>query len=122
MGLMATEQQENFQLIEISEIKDWSWDDLLKFAVLKSISASAVDLEKYSIMVDMIEAIASDETEKSNTYETNLQKKIAELDTTYGKREENQAKKLKELTTFKFRELLKLIRKKIPKEETGVLK
>jgi len=119
---MATEQQENFQLIEISEIKDWSWDDLLKFAVLKSISASAVDLEKYSIMVDMIEAIASDETEKSNTYETNLQKKIAELDTTYGKREENQAKKLKELTTFKFRELLKLIRKKIPKEETGVLK
>jgi len=119
---MATEQQENFQLVEISEIKDWSWDDLLKYAVLKSISASIVDLIKFSVSVDMVEAIAGEEVENNTEYGKALKEKEAELDKKYGLREEWKEIKLKELATFKFRELLKLIRKKIPKEETGVLK
>lgn len=111
--------------IELKDIKEWSFTDFLNFAVMQSLKSASEDIVKYAISVDNIETLLIDdlENDKSNpNYFQKIKTKEKELEREYGTRDEFKAVRLKELSSFKFRELIKFIKKKTPQEVIGVLK
>lgn len=114
------------------DLKEISMEALVKYALLQALRLQTEDLQKFSLAVENIESLMIDEIEadyercKKNgnveeSYLGKIEKERKRLDETYGERPEFQLVKLKEFSQFKFRELMKLIKKKIPIEAVGVI-
>lgn len=112
---------EEFQTIEMREIREWNFNDFLNFSIMQTLKSASEDIIKFSICVDNIEALLVDELEDNKKYNNVIKEKWDKLDEEYGEREQNKAIKLKEFASFKFKELLKIIKSKIPQEKIGVL-
>lgn len=125
--------EEEFDTIkQILDLKEISMEALVKYALLQALKLQTEDLQKFSLAVENIESLLIDEIEEDyerckkenridESYIEKVKLKWEELEKEYGKREEFQAVKLKEFSQFKFRELMKLIKKRIPIEAVGVI-
>jgi hypothetical protein len=104
---------------EMREIKEWSINDMIKFAVLQTLKAMSEDTHKFSICVNAIESLMCDEVEENEDYKKKINKKWEELEEEYGNRFDKKIDKVSEFANFKFRLLVKLMKSKIPVEITG---
>jgi hypothetical protein len=110
---------ESGQAMEISEIKEWSFDDFLRYSILQALRAATEDIGKYAICTNNLEALMIDELENNIKYKENVSKYSDRLDKQYGDVKEYQFIKIGELAAFKFKEMIKIMKKKIPHETIG---
>lgn len=107
------------ELIPISSLKELDFYDIVKYAMIQTIKAELEDVVKYSLAVENLESLLIDELDEE--YFKKIEQKAIELEEKYGTKKETEAIKLKEFSTFKFRELIKLMKRKISFEVEGVL-
>lgn len=100
-------------------LKDADFSDFVTFAVFQALRAQLEDVTKFALAVENIESLLIDKLEQD--YYAKVNAKIQELEEQYGNRDEDRIIKIKELATFKFRELIKYIKKGMPEEIEGVL-
>ncbi len=98
--------------IRIEELKSIEFEDLIRYAILQALRSAIEDITKFSIAVENLESLMVDEL--PDEYFEKVNKKWQELDEMYGKKDETL--KIREFTIFKFRELIKLIKRKSPIE------
>jgi hypothetical protein len=110
---------EEISLTSLASLKDVDFYDIVKYAVIQTVRASVEDVIKYSLAVETIESLLIDNLDDG--YFKNLEKKWKELEEKYGTKKENELMRIKEFSQFKFRELVKLMKKRIPTEIEGML-
>ena len=106
---------------ELQTITEWNFNDIIKYAIFKILNVASEDVTKYVIAVENLESLLIDELEKDKEYAKNIQKRQAFLDEEYGFRDEVLEKKMMLMAQFKFRELIKRIKKKIPEDVVGAV-
>lgn len=127
-------------LTDMSQLKNVTYEDFINYAVMSVLKSAPNDLLKYSATVDNLEALLVPQLEKENVrilksrkgikittenadkYLTFEEKRVLHKKAIleeFGKGEARAELRLKQLTSFKFRELLKFIKRKTPEETTG---
>jgi hypothetical protein len=101
------------------ELKELDFDDILKYAILQVLKASHDDVMKYYIAVENLESLMIDNLDEN--YFKKVEQIVAQINEKYGLKKETEPQRLREITILKFRELIKLIKKRIPVEVEGVL-
>jgi hypothetical protein len=105
--------------ISPTELKELDFDDILKYAILQVLKSSHDDVMKYYIAVENLESLMIDNLDED--YFKRVEQIVAQINEKYGLKKETEPQRLREITILKFRELIKLIKKRIPVEVEGVL-
>jgi len=104
--------------IPLASLKDLDFDDIIKYALIQAIRAELEDMVKFSLAVETLESLLIDELDEE--YFKKTEQKLIELEQKYGSRRDVDSIKLKEYYTFKFRELIKLLKKSTLHEVEGL--
>jgi hypothetical protein len=110
---------EEISLTSLANLKEVDFYDIVKYAVIQVVRVSIEDVLKYSLAVETIESLLIDNLDDG--YFQRINEKWKELEEKYGTKKETELMRLKEFSQFKFRELVKLMKKRIPTEIEGVL-
>ena len=109
---------EAVQMQEIGEIKEWNLDEFIKYCLLKVLHAATENVLTYTICVMNLENLLSDELPTS--YVTDVGKEKIRLWKEIGDLEDpTKIRRESLLAAYKFKLLLSVIKKKIPKERVG---
>ena len=107
------------EMKDIEEIKEWGFDEFVRFSILQALRAATEDVIKYAVCVNNIEALMVDELEENQIYKTAITTLDKKHQKEYGIADENMQQRLGEMASFKFKELVKILKFKIPKEKVG---
>jgi hypothetical protein len=110
---------EEISLRSFESLKELDFYDIVKYALIQTVRASVEDVIKYSLAVETIESLLIDVLD--DEYFKKLDEKWRELEMKYGTKKETELARMKEYALFKFRELIKVMKKRIPVEVEGVL-
>lgn len=108
------------EIISLAGLKEADFYDFVKYAVFQVLKSQLEDVSKFVLAVENVESLLIDQLD--DEYFEKIKQKHKELINEYGTRtEEDRLKISSELARFKFRELVKFIKKRIPEEVEGVL-
>lgn len=115
---------------------DLTYEGIIKYAVMQTLRLQTEDTERFALSVENIESLVLDELEQKEIIETvnrgkgkephptyfeDLDKKLKDLETLYGRRDDKHLIKIRELAQFKFRLLMRHIKQKIPLDMVGII-
>lgn len=104
--------------INIEELKELSFEDFVKMAVTQVLTSALEDVVKYCLAVDNMECLLINEERDKELIE-DFSKKWNELEEKYGKKDE--LSKQKEYAVYRFKKLIRKMRKMTPIEVVGVV-
>jgi len=106
------------ELVVVDKLAKMSYRAFVNYTVFQVIR-NMPDLIKFATAVEALEALLQEDIEKDSNYLKDLQTFIQELNQKYGTNpvdENDKINKIRELTLWKFRRLVKILRSKIPEE------
>lgn len=113
------EQQPDL-ISNIMDYKELSMDVFINFAIEQALRAQLTDMGKYYLAVESIESVSGDLIEEDKNYDDRIRKKENEILKDIDK-VHNPNQYYYELGKFKFRELMKLVRRRLPIDKIGEL-
>lgn len=105
--------------VEVKELQELDFETILYFSILQALKSALEDVYKYYLAVENIESLLADELEYNQEYYKKVEEFEKEIIKRHGISEEKQSIRLLELARFKFRELMKIIKRKIPHNVIG---
>lgn len=112
------DQQQTPQVVNV-DVSDWSIQDFAKEQIRLIQQAALADLTRFTLAVDMLEDFLIEKVDKNKSYEDALKQIEPTLGKIYGKDPRYNEQKEYTKARMKFRQLLKLIMKEVPREEVG---
>ena len=118
-----TEIESAASMTEVSEIKEWTFDEFFKYAILQALRAATENETKYIICVGNIEALMDDELSENKEYQAAIEREEKQLKKDYPAINDQEHTFVREfyLAKLKFRMIIRIFKNKMPKETTGEL-
>lgn len=100
--------------IGINAFENMTIEQIVNFALFKTVNLSTEDANRFSMAVEMLENLMMSDQDKEGEYKQKLDEEEERLTKLYKKK--NQERITKELASFKIRLLMTKIKKQIPKK------